>query len=530
MVHLVPRRGFEGTGGIQNVPQGMRSKRTSRDTGEPEGGRENEKWSLSLHRTLKVAVRRRVATTIILCDQDEDRSADRLVGGKMREMSTEATMPETASVVALLSGRRDVDEVTIAALRLVEPHVFCSDDVGQVLAAVRSGTNLVICDGDNAGFDLAKISQYLDGHPRTTLLVLLGEGESPESRYGPDTTPIDHFLCRPYREETLAALCRLLLEHGRAPVQHAAGAPPPLRIRQPARFSTRPLYGEAARFVGSVFESVQMGGGPDVDGARVLAERLQTSLMQSNQLLLRALEPYDRFELGTHCVNVAVVAGKIAIGMELSLGDTHRAIHAGLLHDIGMARLPLPILEKEGPLTDEEREEIRRHPGYGADLLAGSAAETEWLSVAVRQEHERMDGSGYPSGARGSEIDLLARILGVADVFEAFSHARFYRSPFTAFEALEKVVAMRGEQFDAAIVDALASEVSVFPLDSYVQLSTGDIARVIGTNPENLMRPIVEVLWNGSWEPLSPPDRLDLAATTEISISQPLHETEVPIT
>jgi len=449
------------------------------------------------------------------------------MGGKMRVMRTDTPEREMAGVVALLTGLPEVDGTTIAALRLVEPHFLGSDDPAEVLAAVTPASQLVICDADNPGFDLTAISDCLASHPGATLLVLLGEGEDPRTRFGPE---IDHFLSRPFREETLAALCRLLLEHGRMPVQHLAGAPPPLRVRQPARFSTRPLYGEATRFVERVFESVQLEKKPDIDGARVIAERLQTSLMQSNQLLLRALEPYDRFELGTHCVNVSIVAGKIAIGMELSLSDTLRAVQAGLLHDIGMARLPLSILEKEGSLTEEELQEVKRHPGHGADLLSGIGADGEWIRQAVLQEHERMDGGGYPAGLPGSGIDLLARIIGVADVFEAFSHARFYRSQFTAYEALEKVVAMRGEQFDSAVVDALASEVSVFPLDSYLQLSTGDIARVIGTNPDNLMRPIVEVLWNGSWEALMPPDRLDLAEATEISVSQPLHESEVPIT
>ena len=120
----------------------------------------------------------------------------------MRVMRTDTPEREMASVVALLTGLPEVDRTTIAALRLVEPHFLGSDDPAEVLAAVTPATRLMICDGDNPGFDLTAISDCLASHPGATLLVLLGEGEDPRSRFGPE---IDHFLCRPFREETLAA-------------------------------------------------------------------------------------------------------------------------------------------------------------------------------------------------------------------------------------------------------------------------------------------------------------------------------------
>ncbi len=80
------------------------------------------------------------------------------------------------------------------------------------------------------------------------------------------------------------------------------------------------------------------------------------------------------------------------------------------------------------------------------------------------------------------------------------------------------------------MVDALADEIAVFPLDSYVQLSDGQIGRVASTNPDNLLRPSVEVLWNDRWEPLDESRRISLADTPDLSIARPLHESEVPIT
>jgi HD-GYP domain-containing protein (c-di-GMP phosphodiesterase class II) len=172
---------------------------------------------------------------------------------------------------------------------------------------------------------------------------------------------------------------------------------------------------------------------------------------------------------------------------------------------------------------------MQQHPLLGAEIVSRLGTDFEWLERAIRQEHERVDGSGYPEKLSGDEIDIIGKILGVADVFEAFSHSRAYRSPFTAFEALERVMEMRGTVFDGEIVDALADEISVFPLDSYVKLSSGAIGRVVATNPDNLMRPTIEVLWNENWKPIEP-RVVSLDDAPDVVIERPLHESEVPIT
>jgi putative nucleotidyltransferase with HDIG domain len=243
-----------------------------------------------------------------------------------------------------------------------------------------------------------------------------------------------------------------------------------------------------------------------------------------------ALEPYERFELPAHCVNVALLAGKIAMGLDWGVDGVLRAIQAGLLHDMGMARLPDRLIHKEGKLTDEEWDQVREHPTRGAEIIEGFGEEFDWLRRAVVQEHERMNGQGYPAGLAGREIDALARVIAVADVFEAFSHPRTYRSLFTSYEALEKVVGLRDESLSGDIVAALVDEISAFPLDSFVLLSTGEIGRVVSTNPMNLMRPVVQTVWDPLWQPIGEPRTLDLSAETAISVSRPLHETELPIT
>jgi HD-GYP domain-containing protein (c-di-GMP phosphodiesterase class II) len=125
---------------------------------------------------------------------------------------------------------------------------------------------------------------------------------------------------------------------------------------------------------------------------------------------------------------------------------------AGVLHDIGKLGIPDAVLHKAGPLDDEELTEIRRHPELGASIL--EHANLRDIATWVLAHHERVDGHGYPSGLRGEEIPLEARVLAVADAYEAMTADRPYRSALPRGEALDELRRGAGEQFDGAVVRA----------------------------------------------------------------------------
>jgi len=435
-------------------------------------------------------------------------------------------------IIALLPARADRSDPVREALARIDPQAGVTSDPEALREALEAAApDVVVCDDRVADPRevhalVSQASDRDDRHMPVFVAILGGERASSGALEGEPA--FSHYLARPFRAEALTALCRSLIEDPTVTVRPDEATPAVL-VRRPARFSARPLYAEAVAFARESFIGAREGREPDMARARVVAERVHTSMLQSNLLLNRALEPYKRFEIPTHCANVAIFGAKIALSLELPIDEVLQVIQAGLLHDLGMARLPESILFKEGELSEEERAVMQEHPSFGAEIVSPLGPEHEWLQRAIREEHERMDGSGYPRGLPGDRIDRLAKIIGVADVFEAFSHLRAYRSPFTAFEALERIMQMRGEVLDEAIVDALADEISVFPLDSYVKLSTGAIGRVVATNPDNLMRPTIEVLWNESWAPVEP-KVVSLEDAPDVAIERPLHESEVPIT
>lgn len=428
---------------------------------------------------------------------------------------------DTPRIVTVLSGNDEQDAGTRSALAEISAELAQFGNSGAALEDVAaSGADLVVFDADAPGPAPTFASELAAIAPPPALLVLISESREPSELYGPDSG-IEHYLCRPFSGETLTALSRSILE---------GATEPAVQVRRPTFSTARTLYVDARRTVAETLALAREEGSIDIEKARLLAEQIQSALLQSNMLLLRALEPNTPYRLADHCVNVAVISGKIADGMGRGMEGTLQVILAGLLHDVGMARLPQELLQKEGRLTEAEYEIVKRHPVDGAEIVGTLGPDYEWLARVVHEEHERMRGQGYPRGLSGDDIDPVARIIAVADIFEAFSHPRTYRSHFTTYDALHKVIGMRSEYLDPDVVDSLVNEISLFPLDSFVLLSTGEIGRVVATNPDNMMRPTVETVWDADWSPVERAQRIDLVSDPACSIVRPLHETEVPIT
>jgi putative nucleotidyltransferase with HDIG domain len=185
--------------------------------------------------------------------------------------------------------------------------------------------------------------------------------------------------------------------------------------------------------------------------------------LESPSASIRLAGLVDRLELkegyaGEHTAAVSALA--LAIAKQLRLGAAERRfVELGaLLHDVGKLSIPDRVLTKPGPLNELEWTAMRRHAALGERLLAHILDQAEVLAI-VRSHHERWDGSGYPDGMRGEEIPLAARIVAVADAFQAMIEPRPYRAPRTRESALEEITSQSGRQFDPVCVEALRAVV-----------------------------------------------------------------------
>ena len=288
------------------------------------------------------------------------------------------------------------------------------------------------------------------------------------------------------------------------------------------------IYQECYMFVANAIESVRSTETFDIHGCDRLAASLVDAVLGESHLLLKALSAGQEFDLAAHCVNVAIFSIKIGRGLKYERDELVRLAMAALVHDIGMSKIPEELLAKEGSFTIDEVEIIKAHPGDGKAAINALGPEWDWLAEIVYQEHERENGSGYPQGLRGQDIDERAKIIGVADIYEAFSHPRTFRKTFVAHEALQKVIGLKDEFFDARIIRALLQEISMFPLGSYVRLNTGEIAKVTATDAGNLLRPTVLVLYDPTGRRHAKPAVIDLQQTPMLYISEPVYEEDLP--
>jgi putative nucleotidyltransferase with HDIG domain len=207
----------------------------------------------------------------------------------------------------------------------------------------------------------------------------------------------------------------------------------------------------------SLLEAIAVPVGITCENARLyLAQRRQfSSFVRAFSAALDARDPCTQI----HSINVANYAVGMAISMGLDRSVQEWLRVAGLLHDVGKIGTPESILTKPGRLSEAEFEEMKRHAAHSRRILAeidftDAYAGMAWIAAA---HHEKLDGSGYPDGLRGAEIPLEARILCVADIYDALTQKRHYREGMSHERALEVIDGMTPAQLDPACVAALRS-------------------------------------------------------------------------
>lgn len=194
-----------------------------------------------------------------------------------------------------------------------------------------------------------------------------------------------------------------------------------------------------------------------------------------------------------HSLNVALIARMIGRWLKLDRQDLNVLTIAGLLHDIGKLMIPEEILNKPGKLTDEEFAMIKSHPQKGYDILKDLPLDDR-IKKAALMHHERADGSGYPSGLSGDSIDKMAEIIAIADVYDAMTAARSYRSPLCPFQVISNFEKDGFQKYNTKYILTFLKRIATTYQNSRVVLNDGRGCKIVMLNQNRLSKPVVQFL------------------------------------
>lgn len=284
------------------------------------------------------------------------------------------------------------------------------------------------------------------------------------------------------------------------------------------------LLVETSACVEEVFSRLREGAPADAEMEEIkkLARQIieQTLARPFAAVKLLDVAHFDQYTF-RHSVNTGLLFLTLARG-QIADQKIEGATVGVLLHDVGKTKLPIEIITKQGKLTEDEFTQIKQHPVLGEKILREHGGFTNEALDITRHHHERWDGSGYPDGLESDEISPESQLTAVADVYDALTTTRSYKEKLDFHTAINIIVQSSGKHFSERGVRRLFSSLGLYPVGTFVRLSTGEIGVVRRVNPKAVVRPEVAVIFDANFKRLEVPRMLDLAMMPNVSVEKPL--------
>ena len=259
----------------------------------------------------------------------------------------------------------------------------------------------------------------------------------------------------------------------------------------------RNLHSEANRIVRDMMGDIRLGKQIQLEQIEPLVERIVDSIFrqQDAMLPLARLKDHDEYTF-QHSVSVCTLMTSFARTLKLPRDIIHEIAVGALLHDVGKAKVPDDILNKPAKLTDAEFVKMKSHVVQSKIILQGTPGISQIALDVAAQHHERFDGTGYPNKLKGDEISLYGQMGAIVDVYDAITSNRVYHKGMAPTEALRKLLEWSKFHFNPTLVQAFIRAVGIYPTGSLVRLESRRLAVVQAQNPENLMQPVVKVIFH----------------------------------
>lgn len=269
-------------------------------------------------------------------------------------------------------------------------------------------------------------------------------------------------------------------------------------------------YSRGLQTMNGLLESIRDGLPPDIASVKLAAGEIAGSAGRNYHASTSLPVMRSQGHIANHSVNVAILAASFAVFLGSPPEAAGRLALAGMLHDVGKMRVDPQLLNKPGRLTAEEFRAVKKHTLEGYVLLRERDDIPVDVLAAVLDHHERPDGKGYPRGRRGGEVGRDARVLALADVYDALISDRPYRKGMTSDAVLGLMHRNVGTQFDKDLFTAFVCFVGLYPVGSLVRLWDGTHGVVCAINHKAPHRPVVRVCYDEHFRAIIP-EEVDLS-------------------
>jgi HD-GYP domain-containing protein (c-di-GMP phosphodiesterase class II) len=293
-------------------------------------------------------------------------------------------------------------------------------------------------------------------------------------------------------------------------------------FREKAKAAAKRTYAQSVAVTRDVVNSVRMGKSPNIKKIKRVVQSIVDQILNEETSImgLTTIRDYDEYTF-THSVNVCIFSVALGKRVGLSKLQLYDLGLSALFHDIGKARVPQEVLNKETPLSDDEWRMIAAHPWLGVLALFQMRGQSElpYRAMVVAYEHHmKTDLTGYPRNIRSREMSIFSKIVAVADGFDAATSRRAYQTvPLSPAAVLQEMRDNPRRGMDAVIVKAFVAMLGIYPVGTLVTLDTLELAIVHAANPnvEMVSRPLVRVITDVMSNLLFPGEVVDLADRTE---------------
>lgn len=251
-------------------------------------------------------------------------------------------------------------------------------------------------------------------------------------------------------------------------------------------------YTENLSEVSGILDSIGNGGGIDKNKLFDITKDVMGKINCKSDIFtylsyLKDIKDYTY----SHSLNVSLLCNMFSRWLNLSEEETEDLTVAGILHDIGKLKIDEKILNKKGKLTDEEFNEIKKHPSIGYEMIKDIDI-ADSIKEAVLMHHEKINGTGYPSGLKGDEISKYAKIVSICDIYDAMVSDRFYRERICPFQVIRNFERQNFSILDTEYLLVFLQNIAYTYVGSWAQLTDGTIAEIIFINQGQMSRPIVK--------------------------------------